>query len=368
MRSLLVLISIFLGDATFSQQATFTQAVSPQGSRIAISKDKLVYVYDLTSDESGFSVSMSEDIAGAGFSEDENLFVVMDYNYVFRAFDLSNEGEEVWSSDVLEFIDRRGERMKVRILESKSGDYFLAQHMGQSMVLDRSTGELVGYAELDIELYNQRDDQPISVWPSGPNSLEIMNVGSRDYQRAEVKIDVTYKKKKHPAFKFKVTRPVAMSIVINEETYVASPESKDMKRWIIRGNGYLAEATFYADAEKGIWWEIASPDVSTTIFLSLDHTDTNDPREFVITSTADRGRYMVFNDEPDCNSIFTLMEPADSPTLLTGVARTYGTLANDDPCDKGKWNLELDIEPLDHILLGWIFASIQATNVRFMEE
>ncbi len=183
----LIIQMAFIAKA--QQKNIYTQTISPKGSLIAISKDKLVYVYELTSDESKFNVSMGEDIAGSGFSNDEKLFIVMDYNYVFRAFDLDNEGEEVWSSDILEFIDRPDERFKVRILESQSGDYVLAQHMGQSIVLDRYTGELVGYADLDIELYSQRDDDPISVWSSGPNSFEIMNIGSRDYCIAELKIE-----------------------------------------------------------------------------------------------------------------------------------------------------------------------------------
>lgn len=134
----------------------------------------------------------------------------------------------------------------------------------------------------------------------------------------------------------------------------------------IRGNGYLAEARFFMEEGKGIWWEIASSDVVTTVFLSEDHTDTNISREFLITSSADRGRFMVINEEPDCNNEFILIEPADSPTLLTGVMRTYGTLVSSDPCEKGKWKIKLDNEPPDHVLLGWIFASIQSMNVRFM--
>lgn len=189
MRHALTIILLLITTVSFSQKALYTQNISPKGNYIAISKDKLVYVYEITSEASIFNVNMGEDIAGTGFSNDEKLFIVMDYNYVFRAFDLSNEGEEVWSSDILEFIDRPAERFKVRILESQSGDYILAQHMGQSIVLDRYSGELVGYADLDIELYSQRDDDPISVWPSGPNSFEIMNVGSKDYCQAEVTIE-----------------------------------------------------------------------------------------------------------------------------------------------------------------------------------
>ncbi len=184
----------------------------------------------------------------------------------------------------------------------------------------------------------------------------------------QVKVDVEYKMKKHPAFKFKVGRPMAMTLTINNQVYEITPVSKDLKKWEISNDGSFSEATFHTDQEKGIWWEIANPDVTTTILLSTDPTDTNDPREFVITSSADRGKYMVINEEPDCNSEFTLIEPADSPTLLTGVMRTYGSLRSTDPCEKGKWKVELDNEPLDHVLLGWIFASVQSMNVRFMEE
>ncbi|MDW3192426.1 MAG: hypothetical protein R8G66_08675 [Cytophagales bacterium] len=184
----------------------------------------------------------------------------------------------------------------------------------------------------------------------------------------QVNIDVTYKKKKHPAFKFKVARPIAMTLTIDDQVYEITPVNKDLKKWEIENNGSFSEATFFSDEAKGIWWEIANPDVTTTILLSTDPTDTNDPREFVITSTVDRGKFMAFNDEPDCNSQFTLVEPADSPTLLTGVMRTYGTLISNDPCDKGKWEIELENRPSDHVLMGWIFATIQSMNVRFMKE
>ena len=184
----------------------------------------------------------------------------------------------------------------------------------------------------------------------------------------EVSIDVSYKMKKHPAFKFKVGRPYEVNLKLGEDTFQMTPSSKDLKQWVIESNGYRGEAQFFADPDKGIGWEIASVDVTTQILLSTDPTDTNDPREFVITSSADRGKYMVFNDEPDCNSEFTLVEPADSPTLLTGVMRTYGTLISNDPCDKGKWRVTLEQSPPDHIILGWAFACIQSINVRFFEE
>jgi len=189
MRAVLFSVIVASCYVSFSQQSIYTQTVSPKGGYIAISKDKLVYVYELTSDVLKFNVSMGEDIAGSGFSNDESLFIVMDYNYVFRAFDLSNEGEEVWSSDILEFIDRPGERMKARILESESGDYILAQHLEQSIVLDRYTGELVGYAETDIDLYGQKKDKPVSVFSSGENSFEILNAGSAECYRAELTIE-----------------------------------------------------------------------------------------------------------------------------------------------------------------------------------
>lgn len=182
----------------------------------------------------------------------------------------------------------------------------------------------------------------------------------------KVSVDVSYKMKKHRAFKFKVGRPVEFTLKMKDEIFEAKPITKDLRQWEIRSNGYLAEATFHSNELEGIWWEIASADVTTRVLLSKDPTDINDPREFVITSDADRGKFMVFNDEPDCNSEFTLVEPADSPTLLTGVMRTYGTLISKDPCEKGKWKVNLENEPPDHVLIGWIFASIQSINVRFL--
>lgn len=184
----------------------------------------------------------------------------------------------------------------------------------------------------------------------------------------DISVDVSYKMKKHPAFKFKVGRPVEMAFNIYDDTYQIEPISKDLKQWEIRSNGYFAEARFFMDEGKGIWWEIASSDVVTKVLISKDYTDLNDPREFLITSTADRGRFMVFNEEPDCNSEFTLIEPADSPTLLTGVMRTYGSMKSNDPCEKGKWTIDLKYEPMDHVLIGWMFASIQSMNVRFMND
>lgn len=183
----------------------------------------------------------------------------------------------------------------------------------------------------------------------------------------DVSIEVSYKKKKHPAFNFKVARPMTMTVTIDDETFQVTPANKDLKKWEIRGNGGFSEATLFSDKVEGIWWEIANPKVITKVLLSADPTDINDPREFIITSSADRVKFMAFNDEPDCNSQFSLVELADSPTLLTGVMRTYGTLVSNHPCDKGKWEVELENRPPDHVLMGWIFATIQSMNVRFMD-
>ncbi len=186
--------------------------------------------------------------------------------------------------------------------------------------------------------------------------------------QAQVEIDVTYKKKKHPASRYKVARPVSFTLVVEDQTYEVTPEGDDLKKWKIRSNGAVAKALYYSDPTKGIWWEISSVDQTTIVLLSPSPTDTNDPREFTITSSVDRGKFMVFNDEPDCNSEFTLIEPADSPTLPTGVMRTYGTMASDAPCDKGKWSVNFENKPPDHILIAFIFSTIQSTNVRFMHE
>ena len=135
------------------------------------------------------------------------------------------------------------------------------------------------------------------------------------------------------------------------------------------GNEALVlEATFYKEEQKGVGWELVTEDgFNLNVLISPNSDDTNDPREFFITSD-DRSIYKIYNEEPDCNSSFTLVEAAESPTLLTGVARTLATIENKKPCGRGRWKITALEDMPKEVLFAFVFSSIQSLNVRYLND
>lgn len=167
-----VLVVLFVFNAFAQDRSIYTQTVSPRGTYIAISKDKLIGVYKLTDNVPVFSVAMNENIVGAGFSDDETQFIIQDEKFSFRSFDLSNEGEEQWASDAGEALEIPYEIKEIEIVQSQSGDYLLVMHQMQAIFLDRNTGELVGYAELETYMRDFGLRKP-TIYTTGENSFEI---------------------------------------------------------------------------------------------------------------------------------------------------------------------------------------------------
>jgi hypothetical protein len=183
-----------------------------------------------------------------------------------------------------------------------------------------------------------------------------------------IPIDVDYAMRKVDNFNKKVGIAIGMEFNLDDEKIESFFMDGSFYHWQIEGSGIIYEAYFNSKKEEGIWWEIKSKDESIIVLLSPNQDDTNDPRDFKVTSTKDRAVFKIFNEEPDCNSEFALVEVANSPTNLMGIARSYATIRNLKPCWKGKWEVEIENETPDHIMLAFIFASIQSLNVRYLDE
>jgi len=190
MRILIILLFIINSFYVVAQEwSVYTKQVSPVGNFIAVSKDSIAHIYALTSDELKFKFSMGTTIAGTGFSKDERVLAAMDYNYVFRAFDILT-GEELWSTDILEMIDLPKKRLLVRVAFSESGNFILFQHGSQSIVLDRYNGELVGFDDFGISaLFAFKSGEPVQVWSIGPDSFEVVASSWKEYVRVDIKVE-----------------------------------------------------------------------------------------------------------------------------------------------------------------------------------
>ena len=70
------------------------------------------------------------------------------------------------------------------------------------------------------------------------SSMMILAIG---LMAQKVNIDVSYKKKKHPAFKFKVARPIAMTLTIDDQVYEITSLNKDLKKWEINNDGSFSK-------------------------------------------------------------------------------------------------------------------------------
>ena len=190
-------------------------------------------------------------------------------------------------------------------------------------------------------------------------------------QAQELDVDVDYKMKK---FKYRGKNGIAQSMTmrLNNCDLTIKRIEGDYTNWEVTGDNFYHEARFFSSEERGIWWELANPDETITVLLSTVMDDTNDPREYVITSDAHKTKYMAFNNEPDCNSEFDLIETADSPTNLRGIAEYMVNMTNKNPCGKGKWDVEVSLELSkelpENILLAFAFAVIQTNNIRHLED
>lgn len=184
----------------------------------------------------------------------------------------------------------------------------------------------------------------------------------------EINVDVKYKMSRVDGFAKKIGIATSINMLVDGQAVNAEPVEGNFQRWRFTGQAHTADAYFKSDESKGIWWEVIDGDHVTTVLLSKSIDDTNDPREFIVTSTSGRSLFKVFNEEPDCNSEFILLEAAESPTLLTGVAKTMAYIKNKKPCSKGVWSISVEETTQRHILIASVFAAIQSLNIRHLDE
>jgi len=184
----------------------------------------------------------------------------------------------------------------------------------------------------------------------------------------EVQVSVAYQNYEMEDVTYKVAIAKEMTFSLNERSLKAEMVQGDVKQWQIKNEQKTIDAVLVQDSVRGIWWELTNDTDTIRVKLSRNSTDFHDPDNYVLKSTTSRSIYRVINEERDCNSSFVLMEAAESPTLLTGVAKTLAFAENKKPCGKGKWKVSVENEVPENVMLAFLFSSVQALNVRYLEE
>lgn len=139
-RSTLTLTILLFGWSALSNGRV---SVSPDGQFLATANDKIAGVISLTADTAVFKVRVNNDVIGSGFSQDAKVVVFQDAKYTFYAYDM--EGNELWQSELAEVVNIPKELNQNFIAFSQSGNYIIQLQRTDALILDRWSGELIGF-------------------------------------------------------------------------------------------------------------------------------------------------------------------------------------------------------------------------------
>ena len=186
----------------------------------------------------------------------------------------------------------------------------------------------------------------------------------------KLKLNPNYEMYQSELFRWEIALVQSLVYPSAEGDYSFVKTGESFGHWTVTGPDLNGTLTFSRTEADGINWTFEGKGKQARILVSPYWNDCNDPRELALYHGTEAPVYHIANNEPDCNSWFSIHEHDPDPENQDYEYRDGGVLFmnNLKPCDDGKWEVEGDgtVSSRDQALCA--FAIVNLSNVRLCED
>ncbi len=189
MKNCLLILALFGNLIVVAEIEPFS-AVSPDGTYVALIKNKQVNVYKTSDGSLVFKHKANDMLVGVGFSNDESKITISDDWYTFQTYDLGDENSLLWESALKDVVDLYEVSQALEIRYAANDEYILQLNDTEAVFLDAYSGEFVGYEEIDNKVsWDKYWYRLQSVQTNKDNSFSIGYYGKEEHSTVKLFVE-----------------------------------------------------------------------------------------------------------------------------------------------------------------------------------